>query len=188
MGLRSLDHLGNPMDMRGEGCHDDPSFSLRENLLERVAYYPLGGDVTGSFAVGRITEIGENSFLTERGETPEVHRGAFYGREVYLVVAGEDDQTRVRADGYSDGSRNGVVDLDELKAEASELGLATGLYLVEFGVLYAELLELALHEPQRHSGAVDGDVEFAEHVRYRADVVLVSVGKYYSSYLVGVLP
>jgi hypothetical protein len=55
-------------------------------------------------------------------------------------------------------------------------------------ILYAELLQLALHQPEGEPCPVDGDVELPKHVRESSHVVLVAVGEAYPADLVRVLP
>ena len=100
------------------------------------------GTKPGPLRVGGVTEVREHPFPAKLRETGQVHRLAFDRSQVYLVVAGEDDQAGVGADrdGYRAG--DGVVDVDELQPETTQVLGVSGLYLSKVALFDAELLQL----------------------------------------------
>src|SRR5918994_423290 len=95
--------------------------------------------------VRRVAEVGEHAFLSELGDAPQVHRRSLDGGKVDLVVSGEHDNTRIGADGYRDGAGYGVVYLDKLQAEPTQILSIAGSYLAQVSPLDPEFLQLAAH-------------------------------------------
>src|SRR5919199_341942 len=141
-----LDDLAYAVDVRGEGGDDDAPRGRLEDLVEGLPDDPFGRHVAGPLGVGGVAEVGENALLSQRSVTGQVHRRAFDGGQVDLVVPGEDDYPRVGAKRHGDRVRYGVVDVYELEAEAAERGRTPGLHLPEIGPPDAELGELGAHE------------------------------------------
>ena len=99
-------------------------------------------------------------------------------RLIDLEVAGVDDGADGRRDGERHAVRHAVRDPDELDGEwADGHGLARFDGLQSVACVDAVLFELRLDERQRHRRPVDRAVEVRQHVRHRADVILVAVGE-----------
>ena len=95
---------------------------------------------------------------------------------VELEVAGVDDEAAGGTDGQAHRVGDAVADAEELDVDVAELDVVARADLVDRGLLeQAPLLEFDLHEPRGEGRCVDGDVDVADQIGDRADVVLVAV-------------
>ena len=79
--------------------------------------------------------------------------------------------------------------MDELHREAAQPERGPRLFGENLGVIeQLVLFQLQLHQGRRQRGGVDGNVQLLQHVRHRADVVLVAMGQNQATDLLGVGP
>ena len=172
---RQVDHLLHAMDVRGEGRHQDAAGRLAEDRVELRADRPFRRRHAGVLDVGRVGEQEQRALGAELAESDEVGQPPVERGLIELEVSRVDDGADRRADREPDRVRDGVGHRDGFDREGAD---AAGLDVVEEQRgREAALAEPLADEAQGEPRAVDGDRPLAEHVRQRADVVLVPVGQ-----------
>ena len=132
----------------------------------------------GTLGVRRVAEEEIHAAVPDLGELPDVGAEAVDRRVVELPVAGVDDAPGAGLDDERDGVGDRVRDADELDAEGADLErLVVRPRFHELRLLTEPVLvELRLDQPERQPRGNDLlDVDLAEQVRERADVILVPV-------------
>ena len=170
--------LLDAMNVRGEGGHQDPALGPAEDVHERLAHHPLREGVPGPLGVGAVGHEQEHALPAQLRELLEVRHLAVDGRLVELEVGHIEDDARRGMNGERHVVGDGVVDVDELHLEPPDGPRFAGPHLPEAGLAQELVLfELGLHQAQGQPRAVDRDVQLAEHVGQRADMVLVAMGE-----------
>ena len=181
-GLRGDVHrLLHPVDVRGEGGDEHTAFPLRDQVAEDLADRPLGLGHAGPLGIRRVAQEEVDAAVSELGELAEVGAEAVHWCVVDLVVAGHHDQAARGGQRDRDRVRDRVRHADELGFVRADPGRALlGLDLDQLGAPQEPVLvELRLHEPEREARRPDlGNLDLAQEVRERADVVLVPVGEH----------
>ena len=120
----------------------------------------------------------EDAALAELGEAMIVGALAVDRVRVELEVPRVDEGADRRLDAVAEAVDDRVGHPDRLHAEAADVERAPGLDRHEPGAVQEAVLAQALAgQGQRHPGPVHRDVELAQEVRERPDVVLVGVGE-----------
>ena len=172
---RGIEHLLDPVHVRGETGDDDALAGAGEDLVEDGRDVTFGGHHAGHFGVGRVGHQQVDARGAEPGEPGQVGEPAVQRQLVHLEVAGVQDQAGLGPDGHGERVRDRVVDGQELAVEGPERVVAALDHLHGHRV-ETVLGQLALHEGQGQPRADQRDVgPLPEQVGDRADVVLVGV-------------
>ncbi len=170
-----VEHLLDPVHVRGEAGHDDALGGVAEDLVEDRRDVALRGHHAGYLGVGRVGHQQVDALGAEPGEPSEIGQPSVQRELVHLEVAGVQDHARRGADGHRHRVRDRVVDGEELAVERAERA-ALALHHLDGGRVQAVLGQLALDQGQGQLGAHQRDVlALPEQVGDRADVVLVRV-------------
>ena len=161
----------------GEGRHDDPALERLHDLAEGLADRALGRGVARVLGTGRVGQEAQDAFLAQAGEDREVGQLPVDRGVVELEVAGVDDRPDRRAQGDAHRVRDRVTDPERHHVERPDVDLVARLQGDERVVVELVLLDLVAEESARQRAGVDGHAgELREHVRQRADVILVGMG------------
>ena len=173
-----VDRLLHPVDVRREARDQDAALEPRDDLLERLADEPLRASDARTLGVRRVAEHEVDALRAELGEAADIRAQAVHRRVVELPVAGVQDPAGGRLQDDRDRVGDRVRDADEADPEAADLDgvlLRPGLLQLD-RVQEPVLVQPRLGEAERESGAPDlGNLDLAEEVRKRSDVVLVRV-------------
>src|SRR6185312_13276017 len=172
---RGVEHLLNPVHVRGEAGHDDALPGVAEDLVEHRRDVALRGHPAGDLGVGRVRQQQVDALAAEPGEAGQVGEPAVQRQLVHLEVAGVQHHARRGADGHRERVRDRVVDREELAVERAERAMAA-LDHLDRDRVETVLGQLAPHQGQGQPGADQRDVgALPEQVGDRADVILVRV-------------
>ena len=173
-----VEDLLDPVDVAGEGGHDDLSLGVGEDVVQDLADLALVADHAGNLGVGGVYAEQVHPFLTEAREGAQVGDAPVDGQGVHLEVSGDEHVAGVGADHDRHGVGDGVVDGHELQVEGAIGDLLVLDDLTQHRV-HAVLLELGLHEGQGELAAHQGDVlTQAQQVGHASDMVLVPVSQH----------
>ena len=174
--LGQREHLLDAVDVRGERRQDDPARRAGEALGQRRAHVDLRARVAGAVHVRRVRAEQGHTPLAQLGEAPVVGGLAVERARVELEIAGEDHGADGRVDRQTDAVDDRVRDPDRLDPERPHVERLARPHRPEVGALQQPVLaQLLGHQRQGHRGAVDGNVQGAQKVGHRTDVVFVAV-------------
>jgi len=174
---RRVQDLLDARDVAGEGRHDDPAVERLHDLAERIADGPLRRRVARVLRPRRVREQADHALLAQLGEDVEVREPAVDGRVVELEVAGVHDGADRRPEGDPHRVGDRMPDPERDDGERPDRDLVPGLEPDERVVVELVFLDLVAQEPAREDRRVDRHArELREHVRQRADVILVGMG------------
>ena len=172
-----VEDLLDARDVAREGRHDHPAGERLHDLAEGVADGPLGRRVARVLGTGRVGQQAGHALLAEPGEDREVGQLAVDRRVVELEVAGVDDRADRRPQRDAHRVRDRVADPERDDVEGPDVDLVARLEREERVVVELVLLDLVAEQPARQRRRIDRDArELREHVRQRADVILVGMG------------
>ena len=155
----------------------DPAVERLHDLAEGLADGPLGRRVAGVLGARRVGQEADDALRAELGEDREVGQLAVDRGVVELEVAGVDDRSDRRAQGDAHRVGDRVADPERDDVERPDVDLVAGLEGEERVVVELVLLDLVAEEAAGQGAGVDRHArELGQHVRQRADVVLVGVG------------
>ena len=168
------------MDVRGEAGDHDPTLRPREHLLEVRSDHPLRRGEAGTVRVGGVAAEQQHAFAAELGEPLHVGRLAVNRSLVELVVAGQQHNAQLGADGDRTRIGNRMGHVDQLHVERPRFDRVAGVDLLELHVFEPVLVELGAGHRDRQPAAVDrrrptGGAELAQHPGQRAEMILVAV-------------
>ena len=173
---RHVDNLLQAMDIGRKRRDDDALVTVLKELIKAVDHARFRGAVAGTLHVRGVRQQREHALVAELAETRQVDHAALNGREVDLEVTRVDDGADRRFDRQRNGIGNAVVRMDELHLEAAELKLIARLFREDLRMVKQVMLfELELNDRRRQRRCIDRHVKLLEHIRDRANVVLVSV-------------
>ena len=176
--LGGVDHLLQPVDVRGERRHDHAARRVADDAAERGGDDLLALGHALALGVRRVGQQQREAVLAEPRELREIGALAVDRRVVDLEVARVQDRALVGVQRDGDGVGDRVRDADELGLERADLHrLAARVDLDQLRVVaHAVLVELRLDQAERQPRAPDlGHADLAHEVRQRADVILVAV-------------
>ena len=145
-----IDYLLYSVYVGGEGRDDDSLILvLREESVKAVAHRSLRGGKAGALRVGGLTHQESDTFLTNLTNAGKIHHLAVDRRDVELKVARMVHHADRSLDGYSTRVRDGVIHVDELRLEDTEVDDVARLHGVELGeVRRGILVELTLDDTE----------------------------------------
>ena len=174
---RGVEDLLDARDVAGEGRHDHAAVERLHDLAEGLADRPLGRRVARVLGAGRVGQQAQHAFLAEPGEDREVGQLAVDRGVVELEVAGVDDRPDRRAQRDAHRVRDRVADPERDHVERPDLDLVARVEREQRVVVELVLLDLVAEQAAGEGGGVDRHArELRQHVRQRADVVLVGMG------------
>ena len=177
-----------PVDVGGEGGHDDAAVTALELPVERVAHLALAHGDARAFGVGGVHHQQQDALFAQLAQTGQVDHFAVDGGGVDLEVAGGDDHAQRGLDGKGAGVGDGVVHMEEFHLKTAGLDLVAVLFHGDLGFFQVlVLLQLELDQAGGKGGAVHRHVELPQDVGQGADVVLMGVGQKDAAKLVLVL-
>ena len=128
---------------------------------------------------GTVRQKDEDARGSELGEPVEVEQLPVERGLIDLVITGMDDDAARRRDRERHTVGHAVCDAKELDAETSDGDAVARLHDVQLLLhVVRRVLELRFDERHREGGAVHRSLHIRQHVRNRADVILVTVGQY----------
>ena len=152
-----VENLLDPMNVAGEGGHNDLPIGAGEDVVQDLADLLLVTDHARNLGVGGVHAEKVDTLLAEASEGAQVCDAPVDGQGVHLEVAGDKHVTGVGSDHDGHGVGNGVVNGHELQVEG-----AVGDLLMLDDLLQDRmdtvLLELGLHEGQGELATHQGDV------------------------------
>ena len=174
--LGGVDGLLQARDVGGERRHQDPALRRGEDGREPLADGALARRRPLLLGVGAVAEQQQDTLVADAREPGQVGRLALHRRGVDLEVARVHDDARGRSHDQRARVRDRMRGVHPFDVEAAErLGVA-GPHRVQLRCLDEPVLaQLVAQESEGQRGAVDGHRESRQHVRQRADVVLVAV-------------
>ncbi len=171
-----VDHLLNAMDGGSETGKDDAARRGTAEFFDARDDGALGRSEAGALDVGGIAEKSEDAFGAVAGEGVEIEGSAVDGSLVDLEVAGVNDDAERRANGKCDAVNGAVRDGDEFDFVGADFDETAGHDFAKGGGLEeAGFFEAFFYEGESEARAVNGDVQVAQNVSKRADVVFVAV-------------
>ena len=187
MPRRNVDDLLDAVHIGGKGRDDDALVAAGKQLFKALSHPALRLGMSRALYVGAVRQQAQHALLAQLAEARDVGNAALHGRNVDLEVArlDHDAQRRVQRDSHSVG--DGVVDVDQLHLHAPGTEALARLHGDDLHLLeQAELRQLDLHQPRSQAGGVDRRGQLLQHIRQRADVILMSVREHDSPDLFGV--
>ena len=177
MSVGRVEDLLDARDVAGEGRDDDPALERLHDLAEGLADRPLGRRVAGVLGPCRVRQQAEHALGAEPGQDREVGQLAVDRCVVELEVAGVDDRPDRGPQGDPHRVRDRVTDPERHDVERADVDLVAWLEGDQRVVVELVLLDLVAEQAARQGRGVDRHArELGQHVRQRADVVLVGVG------------
>ena len=174
---RDLGRLLHAVDVRGERRDEDPPRAQRDQLAERLADEPLRAGHPGPLGVRRVAEQEVDAAVADLGEPADVGLQAVDRRVVELPVARVEHAPGGRLDHDRDRSRGSSGPCARTRAGTGRARIAAPPGSASRQLRHgpeAVLVELRLDEAERQPGADHlPDLDLAQDVRQRADVVLV---------------
>ena len=184
-----VNRLLHPVDVAGEGGHDNPPPAAGKNLVEGLAHHPLGEGVPFPLHVGGVGQERQYPFGAIAGKGGQVGQLPVHRGLVDLEVAGVDHHPLGGGDRQGAAVDDGVGDPDELDGEAAEGDRVPRLHHIQIHVpVQVELFQLLPHEAQRQCRAVEGRGEFLEDEGKGTDMVLVTMGEEDAPHLASPFP
>ena len=172
-----VEHLLDPGDVARERRDDDPAVERLHDLAERVADRPFGRRVPGVLGTRGVGQETGHALGAELGEDREVRQLAVDRRVIELEVAGVDDGPDRCPEGDAHRVGDRMTDPEGHHVEGPDVDLAAGLERDQRVVVELVLLDLVAEEAARERRGVDRHArELGQHVRQRADVVLMGMG------------
>ena len=170
--------LLDAVDVRGERRDDDAPGGAAEPVAQRAPDLVLGGRGARPVDVRGVGHEAEDAPLAELGEAMIVRALSVDRVRIELEVPRVDEGADRRLDPVAEAVDDRVGHADRLHAETADVERAPGLDRHEPGAVQEAVLAQTLAgERERHPGPVHRDVELAQEVRERPDVVLVSMGE-----------
>ena len=182
-----VNDLLDAMHVRGERSHDDTAARLVERTVEGRAHRALRRRMTLALRIRRIRHHHEHALVAEVGEAAEIRHLAIDWRIVELEVTRMHDHADRRLDGKAHGIGDGVVHADEANAEAADIDDVALHDRMQVARVHAVLFQAALQNAQRQARAIDRHVDLLQHIRQRADVILMTMREHDGLDLVFVL-
>ena len=180
-----IQHLLDPVDVRGEAGDDDALPAASEHPVERRRDVPLRGGEPRHLRVGRVDEEDVDAGLAQPGEGAQVGQPTVQWQLVHLEVAGVQQRPRRCPDRDRQGVGDGMVHRDELELERPDRGALTVLHHFAASAADAVLPDLPLEQRQGEFRPEHGDVgPLTQQIWHRTDVVLVSVGQHQADHIV----
>ena len=176
--LRGVDRLLQSRDVGRERRHQDPALRRREDGRESLTDGPLARRRPLLLRVGAVAEQQQHALVADARQPCQVGRLALHRRAVDLEVARVHDDAGGRAHHERACVRDGVGRVHPFDVEAAERARVARAHRVQLGRLDEPVLaQLVAQEAEGQRRAVDGHGQARQHVRQRADVVLVPVGQ-----------
>ncbi len=173
-----VDRLLQPRDVGRERRHQDPALGAGEDRREALADRALARRRPLLLGVGAVAEQEQHALVADAREPGEVGRLTLHRRAVDLEVARVDDRAGRCAHHERACVGDGVRRVHPLDLEAAERARLTGTHRVQLGRFdEAVLAQLVAQKPEGQRGSIDGHREAGQHVRQRADVILMPVGQ-----------
>ena len=137
--------------------------------------------------VRRVRHHHEHALVAELAEAAEIRHLAVNRRIVELEVARMHDHAERCLDGEADRIWNRMIHTDETDAEAADIDDVALHDGMEHRGVDAVLFETSLEDAEREARAVDRNADLLEHIRQRADMILMAVREHDGLDLVAVL-
>src|SRR5580692_3598091 len=172
-----VDDLLDAVNRGSKTGKNDTARSGAAELFDARDNGALGRSEAGALDVGGVAEKGQDAFGAVAGEGVEVEGGAVDRSLVDLEVASVNDDAERSADGEGDAVDGAVRDVDELDFVGADFDEAAGKNFAERGGgKESGFVEAFFDQGECEARAVNGDVQVAENVGERADVIFVTVG------------
>ena len=173
-----VDDLLDAVNVGREGGDDDALVTALEQGIEGVAHLLLALGVARVLHVGGVAQHGQHALVAQLPKPGQVNHAAGNGGGVDFPVAGVYHRAQGTLDGKGHRVGNGVVHVDKLHREAARPDHVPRLAGVNVrGGPQSVLLQLQLHQPGGHAGAVNGCGDIPQHVGQGTDVVLMAMGQ-----------
>ena len=172
-----VDHLLDAVQVGGEHRDDDALVGVLEQAAERLGDLLFAHRVAGTLDVGGIRQQREHALIAPCGQRAQVRHLTVDGGVVDLKVAGDDHRAGRAGNRHGHRAGDGMAYLDKLNRERADLHRIPRLYHVQLDAGNIMLRQLAAYERAGQLRAIGRRGYAREHIRHRADVILVSVGK-----------
>ena len=172
-----VDHLLNAVNGRGKARQYHAPRRGAAKFFDARNDSALGGREARALDVGRVAEQRQHAFVAVARESVQIERRAVDGRLINLEIAGVNDDAERRAHRQRDAIDGAVRHGNEFDFERADLDQAAGHHFAQRrGVEQAGFFQALFHQRQREARSVNGNVQIAQDVWQRADVIFVAVG------------
>ena len=168
-------HLLNSVQVRGEHRDDDSPLRVLKQVVEGLADLLFAHRVAGALHVGGFRQHRQHAAAAPRGQRVEIRHLAVDGRVVDFEVARHDHRAGRARNRHRHRARNRMAHLDELHGERADLDHVLRLHDMELDVADIMLRQLPAYERAGQLRAVNRRGYARQHIRRRADVILVPV-------------
>ena len=176
---RDLDHLANPMQMRRKGRQEKPAARTRRELAQDGLERAFRARAAGALDVGRIREQDGNAFRAKLGEAFAIEQLAVHRGLIDLEVTAMNDDPRGSSNRQRNRVRGRMRNPNRLDRERPSLECNPRHNRPQIDrIVELRISQAPASESERYIGSVNGNVEAAEQMRERADVILVGVGEH----------
>ena len=172
---RFVNNQLNTADIRGEGRNDNAALRVAEQFAERPADVAFSHRKAGAFDVRRVRHQRKQALVAQRRDCGKIGSFAVDGRVINLEVARMQHRADGRCNRHRHRARDGVAYLDELHRESAQMHFVARIDHMKRHVGNLVLLQLVLNQAERKLGAVNRHGNPLQHIRRRADVILMSV-------------
>ena len=180
-----IQYLLYAIDVGSEGSNNNSLVTALELCLEGSSDFHFTRRITGTLHIGGITHQCQHTLLAQLAKTGQVNHFTRNRCGVNLKVTGVDHHTQRCLDCQRNRICNGMVGVDQLNVKAAQPDMVTGTDALDLDLLgHAVLLKFGIENTGSQSGTINRDIQFLEHIRQRADMVLMSMGNHNAANLV----
>ena len=161
---------------------------LMEDRVKGASHRPLRLCKALALCVRRIAHQRQHALFAKLRKSLQIDRLSVYRRIIHLEVARMDHRSRRGMDRKRSRIHDTVVRLDKFDPELSQIDRLAELDHLALRVPEKVMLpQLILDQSHRQSRRIDRNIQLAQHIRQRADVILMSVRDHKALYPVHIL-
>ena len=172
-----IHHLLNSVQIGGEHRDDNPPLRVLKQVVERLTDLLFAHRVAGALHVRGFRQHRQHAAASPRGQRIEIGHFAVDRRVIDLKVARHNHRARRTRQRHRHRARDRMAHLDKLHGKRAGLNHILRLHDMKLDVADIMLRQLAAYERTGQLCAVNRRGYARQHIRRRADMILVAVGE-----------